>query len=115
MKTYLTAAMALAVLVTPTLASAQEPRTVTSAEKQRLIAEAQEHNRALAEREKTFYASQQRLQQQLKEARASGDNTRYAELQKQAQENDQQRERQRAANAEYQQHIKNVYALKTKD
>jgi len=113
MKHVIALTLALAAVATPMMASAQ--RTVTSAEKQRLIAEAKEHNRDQAERDRQFYASQDRLTAQLKDARAKNDTARLAQLQQQLKENGDQRDRQKVRNADYQKHIEALYALKTKD
>lgn len=114
MKRFLALSVAIAAVATPIVATAQA-RTVTTAEKQRLIEEAKQRNIALAQREKDFYASQERLNAQLRAARAANDYGRITELQKQVAINAEQRERQRVRNAEYQQNIKNIYALQTSD
>ena len=119
MKRILALSLAAAGIVAPlaaaTPASAQEPRTVTKAEKQRLIAEAQAENQRLAEREKEFYASQERLQAQMADARAKNDSARYNQLLTLKERNEAQRERQRAANADRQRRIQAIYALRTSD
>lgn len=118
MKRFLTLSVAIAAVATPIVAptaAGAQTRTVTTAEKQRLIEEAKQHNIALAQREKDFYASQERLNAQLRQARDAKDYARVTELQKQVAANAAQRERQRQRNADYQQHIKNVYALQTSD
>lgn len=113
MKKIIALTLAIAAAATPMVANAQ--RTVTSAEKQRLIAEAKQHNQDLAERDRAIYASEDRLQAQLKDARAKNDAPRLAQLQEQLKAHGDQRERQKARNAAYQQHIQELYALKTKD
>lgn len=114
MKRIIALSLATAVAVTPVIASAQA-RTVTAAEKQRLIGEAQAENQRLAEREKEFYASEARLREQLADARAKGDNARYSQLQTLVERNAAQRERQRAANAERQRRIQAIYALQVRN
>ncbi len=111
----LAAASIAAPLATAVPASAQEPRTVTKAEKQRLIAEAQAENQRLAEREREYYASEKRLQEQLAEARATNNTERYNQLQTLKARNEAQRERQRAANADRQRRIQAIFALRTSD
>ncbi|MEH3046446.1 hypothetical protein [Sphingomonas adhaesiva] len=114
MKRIIALSLAATVMAAP-LAAAAQTRTVTAAEKQRLIDEAKAENQRLAEREKEFYASQERLQAQLKEARASGNTARVTELQTLVARNEAQRERQRAANADRQRRIQAIYALQVRD
>lgn len=114
MKRIIALSLAAAVAATPLVAAAQT-RTVTAAEKQRLIDEAKAENQRLAEREKEFYASQQRLEERLREARAQGDMARVKELQTLVQRNTEQRERQRIANADRQRRIQAIYALQVRD
>lgn len=114
MKRILILSLAAASVLSP-IASSAQTRTVTAAEKQRLIDEARAENQRLAEREREFYASQERLQAQLAEARASGNTARYQQLQTLVARNEAQRERQRAANIERQKRIEAIYALQVRN
>lgn len=114
MKRILALSLAAAAITAPMVATAQA-RTVTAAEKQRLIDEAKAENQRLAEREREFYASQERLNAQLREARATNNTARYNELQTLVARNQAQRERQRAANVERQRRIQAIYALQVRD